>query len=652
MNKDWKATTGMIVKIMVILALPLLLFRYVESQPIVKVADEPKQETKSVAIVNEDNGLTLNDNVLKLGSEIPLLLKEQKDYSWTVVDRSTAEKGLSSKKYDAVIYIPSNFSLDVMTFKENRPTKATVRYVIQPNLDAKNRQRVHKEMAVAKNKINEEMSKMYWDYVAQEIDHIRDNFDKILEKEVDFQNAMYSFYSPSSKTLAEEIKRQKNQLENILNQTDTVHSVSTDSVDRAAESEKEVKQFADALDAYQQLQLKQKQLWGEFQLGNRKSIDEGIAAYNKALQNAVQSIDEQIQSYDSLAYKQDENTKEIKDNLEFIAFELQNGRDAVFAKDDPKNRTVLEGQLFQMNKTLLASYNNSLLEGSFSKLANASGAIKNNSGKENPPEIDIPEVDEPGDGEEIDLDELQANAQALRNAVNQVKASANTTEAPVAEKPATDKEDAAEGTAEGSQDAKGESNADAAVGHTKGWKQVESSLNGLDNTISKLQSKAGKQRTDDWEKYASDMNKAYRELQTTANEVSEIIADNILNAQAQIEQNMPEYNKYDQLGDITKRLEGVFLTESQLENQDTALLLAYSQALSTFTMILDKSSKEFEENLVHLLNGKEMKKSKEISFPPIRNTPNKWETCSTSSLVKIRMGQKKMWKVPSARWKK
>src|SRR5690625_3622771 len=195
MKRGYKSSLGLIAKVLIILLLPLLMFRYVDSHPtsIAKDDDEDKG-TRSVAVVNEDMGYDSGTEDISLGQDITSLLNDQDDYSWVVMNRSAAEQGFSNQTYDAIIYVPSNFSENVMTFKDESPSKASINYVIQPNLEAKERQRIHREMANAKNTINQEISTIYWNNVSQELDIFLEEFDKVLEKEIAFQDAMYSFY--------------------------------------------------------------------------------------------------------------------------------------------------------------------------------------------------------------------------------------------------------------------------------------------------------------------------------------------------------------------------------------------------------------------------------------------------------------------------
>src|SRR5690625_8042902 len=130
MKETNRSSIGLVVKIVVILLLPLLLFRYVDSQPTIIKNDADDEGTRSVAIVNEDNGLAIDDEEVNLGQDIPLILDEQADYSWKVVQRDAAERGLSNQEYEEILYISSNFSEKVKSFKHHTATNAYIIYVL------------------------------------------------------------------------------------------------------------------------------------------------------------------------------------------------------------------------------------------------------------------------------------------------------------------------------------------------------------------------------------------------------------------------------------------------------------------------------------------------------------------------------------------
>src|SRR5690625_4902727 len=141
MKQTNRSSIGILVNIVVILLLLLLLFCYVYSLSSIIKDDADDEGTRSVAIVNEDNVLAIDDEEVNLGQDIPLILDEQADYSWKVVQRDAAERGLSNQEYDAILYIPSNFSENVKTFKDRSQTKASINIVIQQTIHTKDRQR-------------------------------------------------------------------------------------------------------------------------------------------------------------------------------------------------------------------------------------------------------------------------------------------------------------------------------------------------------------------------------------------------------------------------------------------------------------------------------------------------------------------------------
>lgn len=294
-----KSTLQLITKLLVILGIPLFIFVYVDQKPAVVETEEDDEGTREIAIVNEDNGATLDDENILLGSEMSALLNEREElvYRWTVVGRRAAEQGFRDRVYDAVLYIPSNFSENIMTFKEENPNRADVNYIVQPYLDAKNRQRVHREMALANNVINENVSTIYWSYVSQEIKNIRDHFDNILEKEIDFQQAMHSFYAPSSKRLADEIRQHQAVLEGILMETSSVADRTSDYYGRSEDAENEMVNFVNALEQYKEAQQTQQQLLEQYLASNEEAIRSG-------LQNKEEFVEDGFDSISNGYYKQ------------------------------------------------------------------------------------------------------------------------------------------------------------------------------------------------------------------------------------------------------------------------------------------------------------------------------------------------------------
>ncbi|RKQ33907.1 type VII secretion protein EsaA [Oceanobacillus halophilus] len=437
MNQRKNFPLGIIVKLLIVLALPLLLFRYVDSQPQVSgtsgFSSEENTVTESIAVVNEDNGHEMNNETITLGKEIPMLLNEQieqGDYNWTVMNRSAAKQGFNNQNYDAIIYIPSNFTENVMTFTQDQPMKASVNYEIQPNLEAKDRENIHRIMANAKNIINQEMSMIYWSYVAQEVDHMKEQFDAILQKEVEFQEAMYAFYAPSSKTLAYEIDQHKSDLENILEQTSQVEGVSADSAHAVDEAEAQLSTFVEALENYKETQQEQQQLLDIFQTENQEAIQAGVDSYQEALAVSTDLVTAQFNSFQPPVYLEQENIQNglsgITQSYETIygqIYELKHGsldengkpiNGFIHWKEQGKDN--FRKQLFKLNETLLNVYNTDIYNQAKSDLFNVANEIEESGTEDVMPELpDVP------NNEEVDFGEIKSSLHQLDSSVKNMK---------------------------------------------------------------------------------------------------------------------------------------------------------------------------------------------------------------------------------------
>ncbi|PON03421.1 type VII secretion protein EsaA [Bacillus halotolerans] len=295
MTEQRKNLIKLISAVIIILLLPVLFFRFIGEDPAKKAANS----TRQIAVVNEDTGV-LSDEVkaddeddqsAQFGKEVAAVLGERPDYSWTVVNRSAAETGLKSKKYDAIVYIPSDFSKNILSYDKERPQKATLEFSIQDNLNAVNKEKVQRELEDAQKTMNKKMSALYWNFVSQKVDNIRGEFDKIVNKESEFQNVMYNFYKPSSNDLAGEIKRQKDLIDELKKSMNEAQGTTKEKASTAEEAKNTLKDFVDTVERYKEYQENQKKLLLVAQDSTQQQIQTGldaISAQQKANQFSEQ----------------------------------------------------------------------------------------------------------------------------------------------------------------------------------------------------------------------------------------------------------------------------------------------------------------------------------------------------------------------------
>ncbi|APT50788.1 type VII secretion protein EsaA [Bacillus safensis] len=272
MTEQQKSSIKIISTMILILVLPVLFFHLIGDDP----AKQKKNATRNIAVVNEDMGASESENTARFGQDVVAALSERPDYTWTVVNRSAAENGLKNRKYDAVLYIPSDFSKNVLSYDKDHPEKASIQFSIQDQLNAVNKEKVQRELENAQKKMNEQMSTLYWSFVSQEIGNVREEFEHIVGKEVEFQNTMYNFYKPNSNKLSDAVQQQKKQIEELKNAMADSQKQYKDGLSTTEEANNQLKDFVKVVDQYQQYQDKQKDLLIKAQSTNQKQIQQGL----------------------------------------------------------------------------------------------------------------------------------------------------------------------------------------------------------------------------------------------------------------------------------------------------------------------------------------------------------------------------------------
>lgn len=314
MKKQWKHTFKVIISVVLILAVPALFFSYIGHDPL-RVKENA---TRTIAVVNEDLGAVIVDETVRFGENIAAGLHRDSDYNWTVLSRSAAESGLKKLKYDAVMYIPSNFSANILTYGDEQPTRATLQYDVQNQLNAVNKEKVLRELEEATHRMNAITSSLYWSYVAQEIDDIRQKFDNILEKEIAFQEAMYAFYGPNSEKLAGRVDQQREQLKHLQ---ENMQQVAKDSGKRdgdATQIEQQLTSFVQMIADYREFQEEKRNFLQESQHESMLQIQQGMKSIaerqgplNEHLAKYVDPVVERAGSMQKMIEKSNESIENI-----------------------------------------------------------------------------------------------------------------------------------------------------------------------------------------------------------------------------------------------------------------------------------------------------------------------------------------------------
>lgn len=172
----------------------------------------------AVAIVNNDNGTTLDGEEVNLGNDVVDKLKENNKIGWTFVDSEEAQRGLLDGKYYAEIEIPKDFSKDLSSVTSDNPIKPNIIYKV----NTKESPVAGKITEVAQTNLVNEISSSFIESVSEtafskihgygdNIESQRDNILKIKDAIIYLNNNMGSI-----KTALQNINTQSNSLNSTL----------------------------------------------------------------------------------------------------------------------------------------------------------------------------------------------------------------------------------------------------------------------------------------------------------------------------------------------------------------------------------------------------------------------------------------------------
>jgi len=90
-----------------------------------------------IAIYSDDVGTTLNDKKIEVGQEVLTKLKKNDQLGWRFVkSKKAVTEGVKSGKYYAGIYIPKDFSEDLISFTKGEIKKPQIDYYFNEKINA------------------------------------------------------------------------------------------------------------------------------------------------------------------------------------------------------------------------------------------------------------------------------------------------------------------------------------------------------------------------------------------------------------------------------------------------------------------------------------------------------------------------------------
>ncbi|WP_368505843.1 type VII secretion protein EsaA [Alkalihalophilus sp. As8PL] len=606
----------LIAMVVLILVLPSLFFAYIGQDP----TKQTERSTGEIAIVNEDLGAEFQGEQMYFGQAVISSLGENSEYSYVVVGRNAAESGLERNQYDGILYLSSDFSRNVLTFKEDEPQRAALSYQIQPNLDARNIERVQRSLQNARNRINRQVTSIYWDVVAQEVDDIRQKFDTIVEREIAFQEAMYSFYAPSSQTIAEEVEQQKELLEQLLASSSDAEATSEETIAGIETSEQQLTSFLDNVQSYREYQEQQKELLLTTSLENQQLLEQGLTTYESTMSGGFDTI-VRIRETPRPTFMNDGTN--FSNSLSVVEGSINTNRSLLTNLRGSAGQETVDGLASQIQSTqrdMLSEFRNVRASQSFNQLEASMLPIRNEltnqvpeeEGEDedySPPEVEV----ELPTGELVTaeaLNELKAQLAQLKVIIETVPREENVVAQQVEDEGGhTEELGETEETEETEEESGSEGNGNSRI------EELRAAANALEEEVERVEALLNEQASiqEDWERVIQVL---IEELENnpgtappTGTPVDEVVREKIRETERQI-------LAADYLTSNRKqRLAPYF--ESTIRSSDLEKLLTYYSYLSAYHERANQSSQLEEEVILDILQNHENRTAVEETFEEI-----------------------------------
>lgn len=81
-----------------------------------------------IGLVNEDEGVSINNQYLSYGERFIESFQENDNYDYSVTSRTNAFNGLDDNSFDVVLIIPNIYSKNLLSYKDEQPQQAMIEY--------------------------------------------------------------------------------------------------------------------------------------------------------------------------------------------------------------------------------------------------------------------------------------------------------------------------------------------------------------------------------------------------------------------------------------------------------------------------------------------------------------------------------------------
>lgn len=180
---------------------------YVSLNDVSKIKNKEVTKVMDVALVNEDEGTTFNEDYLNFGDRFVKSVDKNEDQDWYIVSRGVAENGLDRGTYDMMLIIPNDFSDKALSMTSDSPDQVVLDYKINASENDKVQAEAEKTASSILNDFNRRIIDVYFASVIGNLHDAQDNISELVEEEEKHTNTYNTYINNPLSNYTDQFER-------------------------------------------------------------------------------------------------------------------------------------------------------------------------------------------------------------------------------------------------------------------------------------------------------------------------------------------------------------------------------------------------------------------------------------------------------------
>ena len=134
----------------------------------------------TIALVDEDQSGSFNSTNYNFGQSFVKLVSNDSKYNWQVVSRAVADRAYADGSVQGVIYLPQNFTHNILTLQAVDPQKAEVDYKVLDTKSELTNNLLQNKIVSVLHDFNSSIVKMYYASVAGNVANAQTNMGNVV----------------------------------------------------------------------------------------------------------------------------------------------------------------------------------------------------------------------------------------------------------------------------------------------------------------------------------------------------------------------------------------------------------------------------------------------------------------------------------------